>query len=187
MADTAIARRYAKAFIELAQERQIVDQLGNELTKTITALQSGDGALFDALANPVFTLDERKAVLAAVLPRLRPHALIQNLLSLMLDKRRFDALPDVIEAYLEMADESAGRVRVTVETAEPMSAQLTGEVVAALEGVTGKKVNLETAVQPELIGGIVARVGSRVYDASIRTRLETVKQALLNTQMAAEA
>jgi F-type H+-transporting ATPase subunit delta len=93
-------------------------------------------------------------------------------------------VPAIALAYRDIADERAGRQRVTVQTAEPLSPQLQAEVRSALESTTGKTVILKTEVHPELIGGLVARVGDIVYDSSIRTRLEQMKLALLNTPIA---
>lgn len=187
MADRAIANRWAKAFIELAQEHRAVDKLGEDLQSALNAMQANNGQLFDALSNPVFTTDERRAVLDAVLPKLRLYSPTRNLLHLLLDKGRFALLPEIDASYHEMADDLAGRTQVTVQTAEPMSPQIEAEVRAAMERVTGLQVTLNTQVRPDLIGGIVARVGSRVYDASLRTRLENVKQALLAQPIVAEA
>ena len=86
-----------------------------------------------------------------------------------------------------MADALGGRVRVLVQTAEPLQGAMEAEVRATLEQVTGKQVILQTEIVPELIGGMIARVGSKVYDASIRTRLEHLKLNLITTQTPAEA
>ncbi len=187
MGDRSIARRYATAFIALAAENRAVDKLGEDLTKALALMDANDGQLYTALSNPVFTSEERKAVLAKVVPMVKLKALTRNMLNLMLDNGRFALLRDVVEVYSEMADDKAGRARVLVETAEPLTPQLESEVRTMLESVTGKTVTIETKVSPELIGGIVARIGSRVYDASIRTRLENVKTALLNASTAADA
>jgi F-type H+-transporting ATPase subunit delta len=187
MADRSIARRYARAFIDLAEEAKEVAQAGSELTKALETLRSSDGALLDALSNPVFTLEERRGVLEQVAPRLKVGHLTRNLLFVLLEKGRFRLLPQVVELYNGYADEKAGRARVLVETAEPLTPQLETEVIAALQQVTGKHVLIETRVDPSLIGGMVARVGGTVYDASVRTRLQNIKQRLLSATTPAEA
>jgi len=187
MAERALARRYARAFIDLAEETDDVESLGEHLNNAVTALRDHDDLLFNALCNPVFTLDERRRVLGDVLPRMGLHAMVENLLKLMLSKGRFELLPLVHAAYRDAADTKAGRARVRVDTAEPLTPQLEAEVRASLETVTGKTVILETRVDPALIGGMVARVGGKVYDASIKNRLESLKQALLSNAVAAEA
>lgn len=185
--DRTIARRYARAFLELAQEAHTVDALAADLDRALAGVNANDRQLFDALCNPVFTVDERSHVLSQVLPKLGVTPLTGNLLKVLLEKGRFSSLPEVVTLFHGFADEQAGRARVTVETAEPMSAQLEAEVRASLEKVTGKTVVLETKVVPALIGGIVARVGDTVYDASVRTRLLDIKHRLLTTRTPAEA
>ena len=187
MADRNVARRYAQAFIDLAQESDSLDKLGTELTSILTAVQTDDGKLFAALSNPVFKKDERQAVLDQLLKTASPDPLTTNLLSLLIERNRFALLPTITDLYGEMADTLGGRVRVLVQTAEPLQGAMEAEVRATLEQVTGKQVILETEIVPALIGGMIARVGSKVYDASIRTRLEQLKLNLITTQTPAEA
>lgn len=187
MAERMLARRYARAFIEIAEEADAVESLGADLDKALAAVRAHEDLLFTALANPVFAPDERRRVLDEVIPRIGLHPLVQNLLRLLLAKGRFDLLPLVEEEYRAGADARAGRVRVVVETAEPLGPQLEAEVRATLERVTGKTVLLDTRVEPALIGGMVARLGGKVYDASVRNRLDTLRNTLLNLTTAAEA
>jgi len=187
MGDRTAARRYAKAFLDVAQEANSVDMLLRDVLAFRDAALSGNGELFRALSNPVFKLEERKAVLGQVLTRIGAHPTTSNLLRLLLDKGRFAELPLIAETYEEMADVRANRVRVTVETASPLSGELEREVRAALARATGKEVVLQTRTNPDLIGGIVARVGGKVYDASIRARLEDLKNRLIRAQAPAEA
>ena len=184
MADLATARRWATAFLDLAAEDNRIDELGAELSAVREAF-AGPGLY--ALSNPVFTLDERRAALDAILSKGSVGGLTANLLRLMLDKGRFAILGDVVDVYLANADERAGRLRVVVETAFPLTAQLEGEIRAALEKATGRTVVLEPRVDESLIGGLVARVGSRVYDASVRTRLRELQHRLTSSQVPAEA
>jgi len=184
MAERSLARRYARAFIEIAEESDDVQKLGDELGKALTTMQAHDGMLLGALSNPVYTVAERTRVLEDVLPKMSLSATVQNTLRLMLKNNRMSLLPFVVDEYQRYSDERAGRARVVVETAEPLTPQLEAEVRAALEGVTGKTVLIETHVKPELIGGVVARIGGKVYDASVRNRLQQLKKALLSSEIA---
>ena len=134
--------------------------------------------LSDSLCSPVFTSEERAGVLEMLLPRLGLHPLTVNLLRLANDKHRFSVIADIADAFTELADEAAGRVRAEVITAEPMSPQVEAEVRAALERSTGKTIRLTTKVDSSLIGGMIAKIGGTVYDSSIRNRLERLKQDL---------
>ncbi|MBX2803436.1 MAG: ATP synthase F1 subunit delta [Myxococcales bacterium] len=180
MADSTVARRYAQAMIEVASEADVVDQVGADLTTFSSLLDAEEGMLGDALRSPVFTVEERRGVLDEVLPKLDLHALTANLLRVANDKGRLSLVTQIAHAYGELADERAGRLRVVVQTAEPLSEAMEAEVASALEAQTGKKIVLQKEVDPDLIGGLIARVGGKVYDSSIRTRLEQIKGALLS-------
>jgi F-type H+-transporting ATPase subunit delta len=186
MSDAA-ARRYAQALIAVAEEVGAVDRVGDDLDRFVASGEQDGRRLGLVLESPVFTSDERRGILDQVLPKLGLHSLVANLVNLVNDKRRMALLPEIANAYRTLADERAGRQQVVIQTAEPLTPQLEAEVRSALESTTGKRVILKTEVRPELIGGIVARVGDTVYDSSIRTRLEQMKQALLNSPISSVA
>ena len=187
MADRSAARRYARAFIELAKDANKVDDLGTELASMRDACAMEDGMLMTVLANPSFSKAERKDVLAAVMKSMKLSDITCNLFFVMLEKERISALPDMLDLYSAAADELNGRIRVRVSTAEPLTAEMTAEVQLALQKITGQDVVLDTHIDETLIGGLVARVGGTVYDASIRTRLNDMKQRLITAQIPAEA
>jgi len=187
VADATIARRWAVALLQLASEERVVDRVADDLERFLAAVEAHGGAMGEALASPVFTADERRRVLDAMLPTLGLHPHAENLLRLANDKRRSGLVRAIVESYRELADALAGRARVTVETAEPLTPDLERDVRAALESVTGKQVVLRSVVRPELIGGLVARVGDTVYDSSVRTHLARIRQALLTSQLPGQA
>ena len=187
MANATAASRYAAAMIEIAASNNAVDAIAGDLTKFADLMDAHDGLLGSALRSPVFTLEERQKVLDRMLPKLELHPLAQNLIRLVNDKRRLNLYHEIVARYTELADERAGRLRVQVETAEPMSEDLEAEVRRALETQTGKSIVLHAVVVPELIGGMVARVGGKVYDSSVRTRLQQIKSALLQGAIPAQA
>lgn len=183
MHDLSVARRYAGAMIDVAAEANVVDRVATDLDRFVQTLDQGGGDLRNALCTPVFTVEEREAVLDALLPRLDVHPLTANLLRLANARRRLPLIGDIARAYRDEADARAGRVRVQVSTATPLDAALEAEIRAAMERVTGKAVLLESRVDPSLLGGLVARVGSRVYDSSLRTRLQNLQHALVSAQV----
>lgn len=182
MVEGSIARRYARALLEIGRDEGQIDRLGDDLGRFARLLEGGD--LGNVMANPVFTLSERRAVLDRLLPGLALHAHAVNFLRLLLDKDRFAALPDIVREYRALADLEAGRVRATVTTAAELTPATRDAVATALARSTGKKVVLETKVDPALLGGLVAQVGGRVYDASLRTRLERLQLSLVNPSQA---
>lgn len=181
MIEGSLSRRYAKALIELAAETQSVDAVGAQLSAFVKLC--AERGLLAVMANPSFTPSERKAVLEDVLPRLSLSPLLANFLRLVLDKDRFAALADISREYGALADTAAKRARATVTTAGATSPSLQQEIASALSAATGKSVIVELKVDPSLLGGMVAQVGDRVYDASLRTRLETLQAALSTTAL----
>lgn len=179
-----IARRYAQAMAEVAEPEGLMETVGRDLEAFSALMERDGGSLGDALASPVFTTEERRAVLEQLLPKLSLHRLTANLLHVVNDKKRFSLLPAISRAFRDLADARANRARITVQTASPLTPELERDVRAALERATRKSVILTTEVRPELIGGIVAKVGDTVYDSSIRTQLDKIKQALLAAPVA---
>jgi F-type H+-transporting ATPase subunit delta len=187
MSDSNIARRYARALVELATEAGNADAVERDLANVVDTLLAHDGELFKALSNPVFTAEERGKVLNVVLPRLGASDLSRRFLMLVSERGRLGSIVEIRDIYTSTMDERAGRVRVRVSTVDPLSPQLEGELKAAFATATGKTIVLDARIDPSLIGGMVARIGGRVYDASIRSRLEDIKHRLINAQAAPEA
>jgi F-type H+-transporting ATPase subunit delta len=183
MVEGSLARRYAKALLEIGREESQVDRFGDDLLR-FSRLIEGTPELGNVMSNPVFTQSERRAVLDRCIPGLTLHPHTVNFLRLLLDKDRFAALPAVVREYRALSDAEAGRVRATVTTASELSPAMREAVNRALTQTTGKKVLLESRVDPSLLGGLVAQVGGRVYDASLRTRLERLQLTLVNPSQA---
>jgi F-type H+-transporting ATPase subunit delta len=182
MADeTAIARRYAKALMALGKETGNTETLATDLTRVHAAFSSHGGQLKTALSHPALLPSERRGVLEAVLERVPINAFVANTLRLMLDKGRAALLDELVHEFGLLADTEAGRVRAHVTTATALSPEMLAEVLKTLEASTGKTVIIDSSVDAELIGGMVVKVGSIVYDASVRNHLDQIKQSLLNS------
>jgi F-type H+-transporting ATPase subunit delta len=164
-----------------------VDQLGADLARFADALDLGDGQLRVALENPGVTGTQKRAVMDAVLEKLGLHPMAANFLKLVIEKGRFLEFDGMHAAYGRMADELAGRVQAEVSTARALDTAMQAEVQAALSKTTGKQVAVTWTVDPALIGGLVAHVGDKVYDASVRARLDAMKRALIAGDSTAEA
>jgi F-type H+-transporting ATPase subunit delta len=187
MSDAQIARRYARALIGLAVDAGQADVVEVEFGRFVDLL-AGDGKeLYEALRSPLFSADERAGVLNALLPRLNTGAVTAGFLRFVSERGRMDLLPQIGKLFRAAMDERAGRVRVQVSTVEPLTPQFESAIQTAFAKATGKSVVLDARIDPSLIGGLVARVGDRVYDASLRTRLEDIKQRLVNAPAAPEA
>ncbi len=187
MISGSLAKRYARALIELAGAQQRDKYLQNLSDFTAACKTkdpndptrlSGDGQLLEILGAGHVKMSQRKAILAAVLGRLGADATFKKFFELVLERGRISGTEQIYLHYRELADEAAGRVRATVKSATPLDAAATGRIKAALEQATGKQVLLETEVAPELIGGLVAHVGSHTLDRSVRTSLEKLRSSL---------
>jgi F-type H+-transporting ATPase subunit delta len=178
----SLARRYARAIVELGQESGRTELFVQQLTDFLDVTRLGEGALADALSNPGVTVGERMQVLDLVLSRSGYEPLVVSFLRLLVDKRRFGLYPDIVRAAGEMADDLAGRVRATVTTALPMGPITRGQIQAALQTATGRTVILSEKVDPAIIGGIVAQVGDTVFDSSVRARLSAMEESLVSAR-----
>jgi len=187
MSDANAARRYAAALVDLAVSLGEADKVEKDLQR-LTTLFAGEGSeLFEALCAPIFSVEERGSVLTAIVPRLGLSDLTRRFLGLLSERERMVALPAISKIFTERMDAIAGRVRVVVSTVEPLTPTLEAEIRAVFEKATGKSVVLDARIDPSLIGGLVARIGGRVYDASIKRRLEDIKQRLIHSQATPEA
>lgn len=179
VAGGSVARRYARALFGIGVDAGRFEELGRELGE-FAAVWADSPELRQTLENPVFKPEQKRAVLQQILPRVAPTPEVQRFVLLLLDRRRIILLPAIARAYQALADEHVGRVRARVTSAEPLTQAALDRVRRSLEQRTGKKVVIDTAVDPELIGGLVARVGDLVLDGSVRTQLEDLRTKLLN-------
>jgi F-type H+-transporting ATPase subunit delta len=172
-----IAKRYARAFFEIARTEKRYGEFYNELRRFSAVLRE-NGSLSEFLANPIFAQPDKKAVVESVLEKIRISPLTANFLKLLVDKRRMGILPDIEGCYRELMDNALKKVRVTVKTAFPLTGELSDRLQKGLEGLTGREVEMTVLEDPSLLGGIVVRVGDTLYDGSIRTQLNNIRNLL---------
>jgi F-type H+-transporting ATPase subunit delta len=175
----SVARRYARALFQIGVDGGSYEALGGQLAD-LAALFQESLELRQTLVNPVFKPSEKRAILEKLLPRVTPSPIVQRFALLLLERGRIALLPALARAYRELADAHAGRVRAVVTSATPLGAGDLERVRRSLERRTKKQVVLEAEVDPDLIGGLVARVGDLVLDGSVRTQLNSLREKLLN-------
>lgn len=173
-----IARRYAKALVELGGEGGNLDHLVTEVSSVAAAFEES-ADLRNALENPLVALDAKRAVLEDLATQLGLSPTVKNTLLFMGDRRRLRVLPTVAQLLREMNDLRRGVVRAEVVTAAPLSDAYYARLQAQLEKMTGKKVVLDKKQDTSIIAGVVARIGDTVYDGSLRARLQELKGSLL--------
>jgi F-type H+-transporting ATPase subunit delta len=174
----SLARRYARALLDIGVAKGSFEQLGKDMDDLAGAYSSSRD-LGEALTNPVFPMARRRAVLESILTEMSVTPITKNFLLLLLDRERIPYLPAIARELRVMVDERAGRVRATLTSARPLPAEHVASVQAALEKASGRKVVLEKKEDPSLLGGVVAKVGDVVYDGSVRTQLELMRERFL--------
>ncbi len=174
----SVARRYARAMLELATERGIADQVGADLASFVALLER-EPALERTLLNPGFSRTQRRALLDELLRRASFDTIAENFLRLLIDKNRIDHLPMIVLQYGDLHDEQVGRIRAQVRAAVELQPRDVERLRDLLQRVTGKTVILEQQVDPTLIGGMVTKVGGLVFDGSLRTQLANMRQRLV--------
>lgn len=181
MISGSLSRRYAKALLQLGIESRDYERLGRELDLVARTVE-GSKDLKATLESPVFPLSQRKAVLAEVLRRLAVAPVVQHFVLLVLDHNRFNALPAINREMAALVDQQAGRVRAVLTSARPIGEAEVARIKRALEGRTGKQLLIERKQDPALLGGVVVQIGDVVYDGSVRTQLQQIKEQLLHTE-----
>lgn len=176
---SAVGRRYAKALLEIAVERSEADAIARQLAD-LSVTWAASRELRDVFESPAYSQEMRRSVVQAVCSKSGISKTLVDTLRLLSDRRRMRYVPDVADAYRTLSEEAAGRVSAEVVTATSMPESYFTELQATLEKVTQKRVVLKKREDPALIGGVIARVGDKVFDGSLRTRLDELKDELLN-------
>lgn len=177
MIKRSTARRYVKALYELAGEQNKNEQIGIELQKVLDLI-AGSKQLEQVLANPAIPPQKKLAIFEALQSELDLDSLTVNFVKLLIRKDRIGYLGAVVEEYGDLERQRKGIAVVKVTTAKSMSAKTRESLKRKFEETTGKQVEFEITEDPELIGGMVARIGSTVYDGSVNNQLARIQRRL---------
>jgi ATP synthase, F1 delta subunit len=174
---SGIAGRYALAVFELAQETKSVDVLGRDLL-SIKKMLAESADLRRLVKAPVFAREEQAKGMQALLAAAGADALTQRFIGLLCSKRRLFVLPDVIRDFETLVAKQKGEVEADVTSARPLTDSQTAELKRALKEKLGRDPLINTKIDPTLLGGLVVKVGSRMIDTSLRTKLYGLRAAL---------
>jgi F-type H+-transporting ATPase subunit delta len=175
---SGMAGRYGNALFELALENKAIDAVKADLER-FDALIGDNPDLNRLVRSPVFGADEQLRALAAILDKAGIKGLAANFLRVITTNRRLFAVRDMIRSYRALAAHHKGEVTAQVTVAEPLSDKNLGALKDALKSVTGgKDIDFDVKVEPAIIGGLVVKVGSRMIDSSLRTKLNAIKIAM---------
>lgn len=174
---TVVASRYARALIEAMSPDQA--DAGLEQIRLLNDLVTTEQDARKLLLNPVVPQDQRERFIERIGEAMGLDPRVRRLFALIVERRRLPILEDVVVAYQQMLDESNGIVRAEIRSAGPLSEGEQREVAARLEKTTGKRVVMEIEEDPDLIAGLVVRIGSTVYDGSLQQHLAGFKERML--------
>ncbi len=177
MKDRKLATRYARALLSALPDADTKQTASEFLTALAEAMERSP-ELRDVLLNPAYKRSQRKAVLDGLADTYHAPAKVKSFLGVVIDQGRTDHLPSIAVVFREVLEESAGIVAVTVDTAMKMSSEQEATAQTTLEKLTGRQVRLTVNVDTTLIGGAVARVGSMVYDGSLKTQLNLLRRRM---------
>jgi F-type H+-transporting ATPase subunit delta len=171
-----VARRYAKALLELGVEQGELDRIVDEI-ESVAAAWDASADLRNAVDNPLVAHAAKKAVVSELADRIGATTTTRHALLLLVDRRRTKTLPSIARTLRQLADARKGVVRAEVTTAAPLSDPYYARLQAQLEKMTGTRVVIDRRIDASLIAGVITRIGDRVIDGSLRTRLQSLRDA----------
>jgi len=175
---SGMAGRYAGALFELALDNKAVDAVKKDLDQ-FDALVDGSADLNRLIRSPAFGADEQLKALSAILAKAGITGLAANFLRVITTNRRLFAARDMIRAYRALVARHKGEVTAQVTVAEKLNDKNLDALKSALKSVTGgKDIDLDVRIEPAIIGGLIVKVGSRMVDSSLRTKLNSIKLAM---------
>lgn len=172
---SSIGRRYAQAYFDLAHQAHKIRERREDLARAVETLAHPEVA--DALANPRLSLSDRTRLALDLLDGVGDP--VRNLVRLLIQRSRTGVFGELVETYDTLTDRDSGVVRAEVITAIPVNADLEKRIGSVLGKKLGASVQTEVRQDPDIIGGLVIRIGDRVIDNSVRTRLEQLRTALV--------
>jgi F-type H+-transporting ATPase subunit delta len=167
---TGLADRYATALFELAEADKSLDTVASELQR-LRDLIAGSGDLQRLIRSPVISRDDQRRAMEAVLATLGSSDLTRRFIGLLAQNRRLFALPDIIAAFVRRLANRRGETTAEVTSASVLSKDQLASITSALKKAVGTQVVLATRIDPSLLGGLIVKVGSRMVDSSLKTKL----------------
>jgi F-type H+-transporting ATPase subunit delta len=178
MSTRTSATRYARALFDVAQKEADLATVGQNLAAVVSAMRES-AELTGVLANRSLPDEIRRNIIVAVGEHIGVTTPVARLLGLLADRRRIELLPEIASVYAERLLDHQNVVQADVTTAVLLTADDARRLEASLKSATGKQITMRVSVDPSLLGGVVARVGSTVYDGSVRTQLKKMRDRLV--------
>ena len=172
-----LAARYAAALFDLADTQKVIDRVAGDLSE-LKAMIGGSDALRSLIRSPIRSRDEQGRAMAALLQQAGTSDLVRKFVGLVARNRRLFVLPQMIDEFLAELARRRGEMRAEVTAAKPLSEQQQASLAEAIRRSVGGKVTVDVKVDPALIGGLVVKVGSRMVDSSLKTKLQRLQLAM---------
>jgi len=169
----SVAATYADALYESAVDRDAVSEVATQLVEFRDAVDASP-ELQDLLSNPEYETRVKKGVIAQLLSDANP--LVANFIQVLLDRGRAPELGEIVDGFVDRVAVAEGRLRVRIRTAIPLPDDLRARLVAQISELTGRAIDIETIVDPDIVGGLVIETDGSVVDASVRSRLADLRQ-----------
>ncbi len=173
----SVAGRYALALFELARETKSIDKVEAELNR-FEGFINESADLKRLIRSPVFTAEQQEKAVGAILDKAKMTGTAANFIRLVAQKNRLFALPDMISFYRDLVMNAKGIVKAEVTVAEQPTAKALSAITDALKETAKADVDVNLKVDPNLIGGLIVKMGSRMVDASVRTKLNSIRLAM---------
>ena len=181
MTNKTAANRYARALLDVAiKEQADLDAIDRDLAQ-FAQMFTDHPALAKVLLNPAVPLPRKRAAIADLLALAKPSPILGKLITLLADRDRLVLIPDLLLAYRDRLFDYRKVVRAEITTATPLPDGRAATIEQRLAQATGSKVLLSTRTDPSIIGGVVARIGSTVYDGSVTRQLERMRERLIES------
>ncbi|MCA1622416.1 MAG: F0F1 ATP synthase subunit delta [Acidobacteria bacterium] len=180
MSVETVARRYAAALADVVTKSGETNSVQAEL-KSWEELINSNSDLQSAFRNPAISHTDKEKVLESLIEKTKPTRTTANFLRILLRNNRLTEINEINERFAGVLEERSGVISAQITSARGLSEQEKAELRANLQKLTGKTVNLNFETDAQIIGGVVTRVGSTVYDGSVKTQLENLKQQMIGT------
>lgn len=179
MSIETVARRYATALADVVTKSGEAEIVRAEL-KQWEAMMTANEELTSVFSNPAINHDSKEKVLENLIAKTKPSRTTANFLRVLLKNSRLTELAEINERFAAVLEERSGAVAAKVVSARPLTADEQADLQNSLSKLTGKRVNLNFDIDQSIIGGVVTTIGSTVYDGSVKTQLENLRQQLIN-------
>jgi F-type H+-transporting ATPase subunit delta len=174
---SGLAERYAAALFELADERRILDETAANL-RELSAMLRASAELSRLVRSPILSREEQGKAIAALAERAGFAPVVRDFLAVVARNRRLFAVPAMIQSYLEKLAERRGEISAEVDAAQPLSTAQLDLLREHLRRKVGRQVAINVRIDPGLIGGMIVKLGSRMVDASVRSKLQRLQMAM---------